>query len=127
MSEVDNLEKLRGHLVSARRQQVAKALGSKSLPNAAAGRLKTTQDIIDALDRAIMDEKRLNPPPVQQPQTGTVEIASDSKIGVESPPHHRSGDPEKNPAGAEANSALAIPPNSIAAIQSVFFGPKTHP
>jgi hypothetical protein len=88
MSEVDNLEKLRGHLVSARRRQVAKVLGSKSLPNAAAGRLKTTQDIIDALDRAIMDEKRLNPPPVQQPETGTVEIASDSKIGVESPPHH---------------------------------------
>jgi hypothetical protein len=88
MSEVDNLEKLRGHLVSARRQQVAKALGSKSLPNAAAGRLKTTQDIIDALDRAIMDEKRLKPPPVQQPETGTVEIGSDSKIGVESPPHH---------------------------------------
>ncbi len=87
MSEVDNLEKLRGHLVNARRQQVAKALGSKSLPSAAAGRLKTTQDIIDALDRAIVDEKRLNPPPVQQPETGTVEIASDSKIGVESPPH----------------------------------------
>ncbi len=58
MSEVDNLEKLRGHLVNARRQQVAKALGSKSLPSAAAGRLKTTQDIIDALDRAIVDEKR---------------------------------------------------------------------
>lgn len=28
----------------------------------------TTQDIINALDRAIMDEKRPNPPPVRQPE-----------------------------------------------------------
>jgi len=47
------LEKLRGNLVSARRQQVAKALGSKRLPSTAPGRLETTQEIIDALDRAI--------------------------------------------------------------------------
>jgi hypothetical protein len=71
MSDVENLEKLRGHLVRARRQTVAKVLGSKSPSLVAARRLKATQDIIDALDRAILDEKRLHPPPVQQPEIGT--------------------------------------------------------
>jgi hypothetical protein len=70
MSEVENLEKLRGHFVSARRQGVAKMLRSKSPSVVAAHRLKTTQDMIDALDRAIVDENRLHPPPVQQPETG---------------------------------------------------------
>jgi len=68
MSEIGNLEKLRAYLVSARRQQ-AKALGLK--PSLiAARRLKATQDIIDALDRAIVDENRLHPPPVDQPEIG---------------------------------------------------------
>jgi hypothetical protein len=71
MSEVERLEKLRGHFVSARRKGVAKVLGSKSPSVLAARRLKATQDIIDALDRAIMDETRLHPPPVQQPEIGT--------------------------------------------------------
>ena len=68
MSEIKNLEKLRGHFVRARRQQVAKLLGVKSSSIVAARRVKATQDIIDALDRAIVDEKRLSPPPVQQPE-----------------------------------------------------------
>jgi hypothetical protein len=73
MSDVENLETLRGHFVGARRQQAAKLVGSKSLSYAAVGarRLKATQDIIDALDRAIGDEKRLHPPPVQQPEIET--------------------------------------------------------
>jgi flagellar biosynthesis chaperone FliJ len=70
MSEIENLEKLRGHFVSARRKEVAKALRSKSPSVVAARRLQTTQDIIDALDRAIVDENRLHPPPVQQPEIG---------------------------------------------------------
>jgi hypothetical protein len=71
MSDIENLEKLRSHLVSVRRKEVAKVLGSKSPSVVAARRLKTTQDIIDALDSAIVDEKRLHPPPVQQPEIGT--------------------------------------------------------
>jgi len=71
MSEIENLEKLRGHFVSARRQQVSKLLGLKSPSIVAARRLKATQDIIDALDRAVVDEKRLHPPPVQQPEIVT--------------------------------------------------------
>ncbi len=71
MSDIENLEKLRGHLVSVRRKEVAKVLGSKSPSVVAARRLKATQDIIDALDSAIVDEKRLHPPPVQQPEIGT--------------------------------------------------------
>jgi hypothetical protein len=67
MSEVERLEKLRSHFVSARRKEVAKVLGSKSPSVVAARTLKATQDIIDALDRAIVDENRLHPPPVQQP------------------------------------------------------------
>jgi hypothetical protein len=47
----------------------SKSAGSPSV--LAARRLKATQDIIDALDRAIMDETRLHPPPVQQPEIGT--------------------------------------------------------
>ena len=70
MSEVEKLEKLRSHLVRARRQTVAKVLGSKSPYVISARRLKATQDIIDALDRAILDEKRLHPPPFQQPEIG---------------------------------------------------------
>jgi pyruvate formate-lyase activating enzyme-like uncharacterized protein len=70
MSEVENLEKLRGHFVRARRQAVAKVLGSKSPSVVTARNLTATQDIIDALDRAIVDEKRLHPPPVEQPETG---------------------------------------------------------
>ena len=70
MSEVERLEKLRGHLVSVRRQEVAKVLRSKSPSPVAARRLKATQDIIDALDRAIVDENRLRPLPVQQPEIG---------------------------------------------------------
>jgi hypothetical protein len=68
MSEVGNLETLRGHFVSVRRQEVAKVLRSKSRSLVAARRLKATQDIIDALDRAIVDENRLHPPPVEQPE-----------------------------------------------------------
>jgi hypothetical protein len=49
MSEVGNLETLRGHFVSVRRQEVAKVLRSKSRSLVAARRLKATQDIIDAL------------------------------------------------------------------------------
>jgi hypothetical protein len=71
MSEVERLEKLRSHFVSARRKEVAKVLGSKSPSIVAARRLKATQDIIDALDRAIVDENRLHPPPVQQPEIAT--------------------------------------------------------
>ena len=70
MSEVERLEKLRGHLVSVRRQEVAKVLRSKSPSPVAARRLKATQDIIDALDRAIVDENRLHPPPVEKPEIG---------------------------------------------------------
>ena len=70
MSEVERLEKLRGHLVSVRRQEVAKVLRSKSPSVVAARRLKATQDIIDALDRAIVDENRLHPPPVEKPEIG---------------------------------------------------------
>jgi flagellar biosynthesis chaperone FliJ len=65
-----NLEKLRGHFVSARRQEVAKVLRSKRPSVVTARRLKATQDIIDALDRAIVDENRLHPPPVEQPEIG---------------------------------------------------------
>jgi hypothetical protein len=61
---------MRGYLVSARRQEVAKVLRSKSPSVVTARRLKTAQDIIDALDRAIVDENRLHPPPVQQPEIG---------------------------------------------------------
>ena len=71
MSEVEDLEKLRGHFVRARRQEVGKVLRSKSPSVVAACRLKAPQDIIDALDRAIVDENRLQPPPVQQPEIGT--------------------------------------------------------
>jgi hypothetical protein len=71
MSDVENLEKLRGHFVGARREEVAKVLGSKSPTLVAGRRLKGVQDFIDALDRAIADEKRLHPPPVQQPEIGT--------------------------------------------------------
>ena len=71
MSEIENLEKLRGHFVSSRRQQVAKLLGLKSPSIVAARKLKATQDIIDTLDKAVVDEKRLHPPPVQQPEIGT--------------------------------------------------------
>jgi hypothetical protein len=71
MSEVERLEKLRGHLVSARRKEVAKVLRSKSPSVLAARRLKATQEIIDAVDRAIVDENRLHPPSVQQPEIGT--------------------------------------------------------
>jgi hypothetical protein len=71
MSDVENLEKLRGHFVSARREEVAKVLGSKSPTLVAGRRLKGVQEFIDALDRAIADEKRLHPPPVQQPEIGT--------------------------------------------------------
>jgi hypothetical protein len=71
MSDVENLERLRGHLVRTRRQTVAKVLGSKSPSVIAARRLKATQDIIDALDRAIVDENRLHPPPVEQPEIGS--------------------------------------------------------
>jgi hypothetical protein len=70
MSEVARLEELRSHFVSARRKEVAKVLGSKSPSVVAARRLKATQDIIDALDRAIVDENRLHPPPVEQPEIG---------------------------------------------------------
>ena len=70
MSEVERLEMLRSHFVSARRKEVAKVLGSKSPSVVAARRLKATQDIIDALDRAIVDENRLHPPPVEQPEIG---------------------------------------------------------
>jgi hypothetical protein len=64
VSEVGNLEKLRVHFVSVRRQHVAKLLGSKSpaVVAVSARKLKAAQDIIDALDRAIVDEKRLHPP-----------------------------------------------------------------
>jgi flagellar biosynthesis chaperone FliJ len=71
MSEAENLEKLRGHFVSARRQEVAKVMRSKRPSVVTARRLKATQDIIDALDRAIVDENRLHPPPVEQPEIGT--------------------------------------------------------
>jgi hypothetical protein len=71
MSEADNLEKLRGHFVSARRQEVARVMRSKRPSVVTARRLKATQDIIDALDRAIVDENRLHPPPVEQPEIGT--------------------------------------------------------
>jgi hypothetical protein len=71
MSEVERLEKLRGHFVKARRQEVSKVLRSKSPSVVAVRRLKATQDITDALDRAIVDETRLHPPPVQQPEIGT--------------------------------------------------------
>jgi hypothetical protein len=71
MSEIERLEKLRGHLVGARRKEVAKVLRSKSPSVLAARRLKATQEIIDAVDRAIVDENRLHPPPVQQPEIGT--------------------------------------------------------
>jgi hypothetical protein len=71
MTEVENLEKLRGHFVRARRQEVGKLLRSKSPSLVAARRLKATQVIIDALDRAIVDEKRLHPPSVEQPEIGT--------------------------------------------------------
>jgi flagellar biosynthesis chaperone FliJ len=70
MSEAENLEKLRGHFVSVRRQEVAKVLRSKRPSVVTARRLKATQDIIDALDRAIVDENRLYPPPVEQPEIG---------------------------------------------------------
>jgi flagellar biosynthesis chaperone FliJ len=70
MSEAENLEKLRGHFVIARRQEVAKALRSKRPSVVTARRLMATQDIIDALDRAIVDENRLHPPPVEQPEIG---------------------------------------------------------
>jgi hypothetical protein len=70
MSEVENLEKLRGHFVNARRQEVAKVLKSKSPSVVAARRLKATQDIIDALDTAIADENRLHPLAVEQPEIG---------------------------------------------------------
>jgi flagellar biosynthesis chaperone FliJ len=70
MSEVESLEKLRGHFVSARRKEVTKVLGSKSPSFVAGRRLKAIQDFIDALDRAIADEKRLHPPPVEQPEIG---------------------------------------------------------
>jgi hypothetical protein len=53
MSEAENLEKLRDHFVSARRQEVAKVLRSKRPSVVTARRLKATQDIIDALDRAM--------------------------------------------------------------------------
>ena len=45
MSEIENLEKLRGHFVRARRQQVAKLLGVKSPSIVAVRRVKATQDI----------------------------------------------------------------------------------
>ena len=70
MSEVEDLEKLRGHFVRARRQEVGKVLRSKSPSVVAARRLKATQDTIDALDRAIADETRLHPPAVEQPEIG---------------------------------------------------------
>ena len=35
------------------------------------GKQVPAQDIIDALDRAIVDEKRLHPPQVQQPEIET--------------------------------------------------------
>jgi hypothetical protein len=85
VSQVENLEKLRAQLVSARRQQVAKALRLRAAL-APVGRIKATQDIIDALDRAITDEKRLNPQPVQQPEIGIAHVAS-PRIGGEQPPH----------------------------------------
>jgi flagellar biosynthesis chaperone FliJ len=72
MSEAENLEKLRDHFVSARRQEVAKVLRSKRPSVVTARRLKATQDIIDALDRAIVDENRLHPPPVERPEIGSV-------------------------------------------------------
>ena len=71
MSEIERLEKLRGYLVSARRKEVAKVLRSKSPSVLPARRLNATQEIIDAVDRAIVDENRLHPPPVQQPEIGT--------------------------------------------------------
>ena len=73
MSEVGNLEKLRVHFVSVRRQHVAKLLGSNSpsVVAVSARKLKATQDIIDALDRATVDEKRLDPPQVQQTEIET--------------------------------------------------------
>ena len=73
MSEVGNLEKLRVHFVRVRRQHVAKLLGSNSpsVVAVSARKLKATQDIIDALDRATVDEKRLHPPQVQQTEIET--------------------------------------------------------
>ena len=73
MSEVGNLEKLRVHFVNVRRQHVAKLLGSNSpsVVAVSARKLKATQDIIDALDRAIVDENRLHPPLVEQPEIGS--------------------------------------------------------
>ena len=73
VSEVGNLEKLRVHFVNVRRQHVAKLLGSNSpsVVAVSARKLKATQDILDALDRAIVDEKRLHPSQVQQPEVGT--------------------------------------------------------
>ncbi len=73
VSEVGNLEKLRVHFVNVRRQHVAKLLGSNSpsVVAVSARKLKATQDILDAVDRAIVDEKRLHPSQVQQPEIGT--------------------------------------------------------
>ena len=46
-------------------------VGSPSVVAVSARKLKATQDILDALDRAIVDEKRLHPSQVQQPEIGT--------------------------------------------------------
>ena len=60
MSNVTNLQDLRRRAIDDRRREVERALKSKGPTLAALSRLKIIQDIVDALDRAIGDEKKLS-------------------------------------------------------------------
>ena len=68
MSNVTNLQDLRRRAIDDRRREVERALKSKGPTLAALSRLKIIQDIVDALDRAIGDEKKLSKTPEERRQ-----------------------------------------------------------